>query len=75
MNIIKRYGGYLFQYLRSTRAVAALEYAIIVGVIVVGVGTAVALFQDQITGLINDVTTDLTTTRANINTDQTSAGN
>ena len=38
MNIVKHYGGALVRYLRATRAVAAMEYAIIVGVIVVGVG-------------------------------------
>ena len=49
MNIIKYYAGYLVRYLRGTRAVAAMEYAIIVGVVVVGVGAAVVLFQTNIT--------------------------
>ena len=39
--IIRHYCGYLVRYLRETRAVAAMEYAIIVGVVVVGVGLAV----------------------------------
>lgn len=66
MNIVKHYGGALVRYLRATRAVAAMEYAIIVGVIVVGVGAAVALFQDEIVGIIDDVTADLKTTRTGI---------
>ncbi|MCY4441656.1 MAG: hypothetical protein OXE53_15800 [Deltaproteobacteria bacterium] len=75
MNMVKQCAWYLIRYLRGTRGVAAMEYAIIVGVVVVGVGTAVALFQDEITGLINDVTTDLVKTRSAITTDQVSKGN
>jgi len=71
MNMVIRYAAaYLGQYLRNTRGVAAMEYAIIAGVIVVGVGTAVALLQDQITGMITAVTTDLGTTKAAIATNQ-----
>ncbi len=75
MNMVKHCAWYLIRYLRGTRGVAAMEYAIIVGVVVVGVGTAVALFQDEITGMINDVTTDLKASRTAITTDQTSTGN
>lgn len=74
MNIIKRYGGYLFQYLRATRAVAAMEYAIIVGVIIVGIGGAVAVFQDEVVDLIQGVTLDLRTLDTNIDTAQTDDG-
>ena len=63
MNIIKNCVWYLHQYLRGTRAVAAMEYAIIVGVIVVGIGVAVTAFQEEIVGLIEDVTEQLKTTR------------
>lgn len=66
MNGIKRCAKYLVRYLRGTRAVAAMEYAIIVGVIVVGVGAAVFAFQDEITTLITDVTTDLKATRTEV---------
>ena len=69
MNIIKYYAGYLVRYLRGTRAVAAMEYAIIVGVVVVGIGLAVGLFQDEIVGIITDVTTDLKATRTAVDTD------
>ena len=75
MNMVKHCAWYLIRYLRGTRGVAAMEYAIIVGVVVVGVGTAVALFQDEITGMINDVTTDLKASRTAIDADQDSAGN
>jgi Flp pilus assembly pilin Flp len=64
MNIIRYiryYSGHLVRYLRGTRGVAAMEYAIIVGVVVVGVGAAVTAFQVEIADLINDVTADLKT--------------
>ena len=64
MNIIG-FGRHLVKYLRATRAVAAMEYAIIVGI-----GLAVGLFQDEIVGVITDVTTDLKDTRKDIGTDQ-----
>jgi Flp pilus assembly pilin Flp len=70
MSIIKNCVWYLHQYLRGTRAVAAMEYAIIVGVIVVGIGVAVTTFQEEIVGLIEDVTTDLKGTREGINPDE-----
>ena len=66
MNIIRHYGGYLVRYLRGTRGVAAMEYAIVVGVVVVGVGAAVAAFQDEINAFIGNVTADLTTTRTSV---------
>ena len=48
MNRIMHYAGYLGRYLRGTRAVAAMEYAIIVGLVIVGVAAAVTTFQDNI---------------------------
>ena len=39
----------LVRFLRESKAVSALEYAILVGVIAVGIGTALSLFSDQIT--------------------------
>ena len=60
MNIIKYYAGYLVRYLRGTRAVAAMEYAIIVGVVVVGVGAAVVLFQEKITAFIAEAGDQIT---------------
>lgn len=66
MNIIRHYGGYLVRYLRGTRGVAAMEYAIVVGVVVVGVGGAVAAFQDEINDFIGKVTADLAKTRTSV---------
>lgn len=43
---------YLSLYVRGTRGVAAMEYAIIVGVIVVGIGAAAGLFSNQIEDFI-----------------------
>lgn len=51
----------LRRFLRATEAVSALEYAILVGVITVGIGVAVATFstdlQTVIEGIGNDVVT------------------
>ena len=64
--IIKHCAAYLSRYLRDTSGIAAMEYAIIVGVVVVGVGAAVATFQAEIVGLITDVTADVTATRTTV---------
>lgn len=61
MNRVMHYAGYLGRYLRGTRAVAAMEYAIIVGLVVVGVGVAVAAFQDNIVALITSASTQVAT--------------
>ena len=66
MNIIRHYGRYLVRYLRETRGVMAMEYAIIIGVVVVGVGAAVAAFQTDITAFLENVTTDLAKTRTSV---------
>ena len=53
---------YLGLYLRGTRGVAAMEYAIIVGVIVVGVGIAATAFQTDIRDFIDGMSDRVTTT-------------
>jgi Flp pilus assembly pilin Flp len=63
MDIIKHSAVYLVRYLRGTRAVAAMEYAIIVGVVVVGVGAAVVAFQEEVKDFIEKAATDITDTR------------
>ncbi len=65
MNIIRQCRR-MGRYLRCTRGVAAMEYAIIVGVVVVGVGAAAVAFQTEITTFITDMTTQLTDTRTEI---------
>ena len=42
------------RYLRYTNAVSALEYAVIVGILVVGLGTAVTAFRGQIVNYITN---------------------
>ena len=57
MSIVK----YWVQYLRGTQAIAAMEYAIIVGVVVIGVAGAAATFNTQITAFIGRVTNQVST--------------
>ena len=37
------------RFIRANEAVSALEYAVLVGVVVVGIGAALGTFQNQIT--------------------------
>ena len=52
MSIVK----YWVQYLRGTQAIAAMEYAIIVGVVVVGLAAAAATFNTNIQAFITRMT-------------------
>lgn len=57
MRTIARYTRKFAHYLRHTRAVSALEYAILVGVIAVAIATALATFGGSIQtgmGVIGD---------------------
>ena len=45
----------LCRYLRARKAVSALEYAILVGVIAVGIGGALLAFEDQVSEAITDI--------------------
>ena len=65
MNIFKHgklCAEYLGLYLRGTRGVAAMEYAVIVGVVVVGVGLAITAFQVEIQEFINAMAGRLSST-------------
>ena len=65
MNIFKHgklCAGYLGRYLRGTKGVAAMEYAIVVGVIVVGIGIAAAAFQTDIRNFIDGMSDRVSTT-------------
>ena len=65
MNIFKHgklCAEYLGLYLRGTRGVAAMEYAIIVGVIVVGVGAAALAFMADIKTFMDGVGDEITGT-------------
>lgn len=50
--------GSLARYFRSTRAVSALEYAAIVGIIVVALTGALVTFRESITNYMNAVVTN-----------------
>ncbi|WP_420431288.1 Flp family type IVb pilin [Candidatus Poriferisocius sp.] len=48
MQTIIRYGKQFIQYVRNNQAVSALEYAILVGVIVIAVATAMGALGDSV---------------------------
>ena len=66
MYVIEYCAAYLGRYLRDTRGVAAMEYAIIAGVVVVGVGAAALTFSGQMSSFISAIGTNIGTTGANI---------
>ena len=43
-----RHAGRIRRFLRANKAVSALEYAILIGVIAVGIGAALVAFENQI---------------------------
>ena len=47
------------RFLRANEAVSALEYAILVGVIAVGMGAAILAFEGQLDGVINAIGGDV----------------
>ena len=49
----------LRRFLRANEAVSALEYAILVGVIAVGVGAALVTFGDNIEAALTGLGTDI----------------
>ena len=49
-----RQGGRVRRFLRANKAVSALEYAILVGVIAVGIGGALATFNTEITNALKN---------------------
>lgn len=55
MTTMKHYAKQLSAYLRSSKAVSAMEYAILVGVIAVALGAALATFGTNITSAIGTI--------------------
>ena len=55
------YAGKLARYLRHTRAVSALEYAMIVGVIAIAIATALSIFSGNITTVLDTIGTQVGT--------------
>ena len=56
------------RFLRSSRAVSALEYAILVGVIAVGAFAAITSFGEDIEDAITKISTQLSTKVGKIET-------
>ena len=50
------------RYVRDSRAVSALEYALLVGIIAVAVGGALLAFSGNITTAMNAIGTDINAT-------------
>ena len=50
---------FLGRFARAKEAVSALEYAIIVGVVVAGVGGAIAAFTGDVEDAIEGISTDI----------------
>lgn len=48
MYTVKRYTKGFVRYLRNTRAVSALEYALLVGVVTVAIAAAVTAFMEEV---------------------------
>lgn len=67
--------GRVCEYLRSTRAVSALEYAILVGVIVVAATIAIGTFGDQIEAALKTIGDNVTNTVTDVGTEEPPAEN
>ena len=55
MTTITRYTKQFAHYLRNNRAVVAMEYAILVGVIAVAIAAALAAFGTNLTGALKGI--------------------
>ena len=65
---------FLGRFVRAQEAVSALEYAIIVGVVVAGVGGALAVFTGDVEDAIEAVGTKVTTGTGTVSTGNLAAG-
>ena len=64
MQTIIRYTKQFVQYVRNNRAVSALEYAILVGVIAVAAVGFLATFNTSLTSAITNIGSNISTTTA-----------
>ena len=64
MKTIKQQARRFGRYIRNTRAVSAMEYAILVGVIAVAVGGALTIFGDQVSEAVDKVGKNVIATHA-----------
>ncbi len=55
-------------FLRAREGVSALEYAILVGIVTVGIGTAVAAFTGNLGTVIGAISTNVTTATGSVGT-------
>ena len=56
---MKHLSGRFRRFVRSTKAVSALEYAILVGIVAIAITAALATFSDSITTALNTIGTDI----------------
>ena len=59
--MVKNILRFLYRFVRAEKAVSALEYAVLVGVIIAGVGGALVAFSDSIEGALGTLGTTVTT--------------
>ena len=62
----RRAKGRIGRFLRDTRGVSALEYAILVGVVALAVGAALTVFGGQITDAVKTIGDNLEATHATV---------
>ena len=55
MTTLKRHGKTVYRFLRHNRAVAALEYALLVGLVAVAVAAALVTFSDDVQNAITNI--------------------
>ena len=60
MTTLTHHAKTIWRYLRDTRAVSALEYAILVGAVAAGLGTAVVAFRQEIVTSLTNLQTEMT---------------
>ena len=65
---------FLGRFVRAQEAVSALEYAIIVGVVVAGVGGAIAVFTGDVEDAIEGVGTKVTGATTSVSQGNLAAG-
>ena len=60
MSTLTHHAKTFWRYLRDTRAVSALEYAILVGAVAAGLGTAVVAFRQEIVTSLDNLKDEMT---------------
>ena len=62
------------RYLRSTRAISALEYAILIGGVAVAVAAAVTTFTGTISDALNTIGTNISSTVSDVGSSPSTPG-